>query len=230
VVAWWWQCKLYTTTGSDETLKAREVKITKVVRHSAKELIRNLHGIEMLKAPNVHPYENAVITLETLLSSEISPAQRYVLNRELEKIRGLYCALLERGVDLFNMDGYVTIRVEGSDDLIDVLPPVVEESHEPDGRVVKILNDGMHRVAVAIEMGVPIRVVFVKGVPEKYPYYAFPLANGWPDVEVRDDLPEGYVKKHHRIPDYHTLYRNFSSGRFNLVGSPRSRTPSTPGG
>jgi hypothetical protein len=39
-------------------------------------------------------------------------------------------------------------------------------------------------------------------------------------VEERDDLPPGYLKKWHRIENYHALYRNFNSA-FSNVGGPR---------
>jgi len=57
-------------------------------------------------------------------------------------------------------------------------------------------------------------------VPREYPYYAFPLVNGWNDVEIVQDLPPGYVKKWHRIKNYKTLYRDFNTG-FRNVGGPR---------
>lgn len=123
-------------------------------------------------------------------------------------------------MDIFKLDGYVTIWLEGYDDPIDVLPPVVERSEEADWSVVNILNDGMHRVYLARMERTPIQVVYASGVPKQFPYYAFPLVNGWNDVEIVSELPDGYIKKWHRIREYKTLYRNFNSG-FQNVGGPR---------
>lgn len=197
------------------------MKITRVVQHSQAELIRNLHEISMLKAPEVQPYKDAAIGLEIMSPNEIAPAQRYVLTDELMKVRDLRWELRDRGIDLFKLDGYVTIMIEGCDDPIDVLPPVVEVSEELDGSLIDILNDGMHRVYLARMERSPIQVVFVSGVPRELPYYAFPLVDGWNGVEIRDSLPEGYVKKWHRIRNHHTLYRNFNTGGFHNVGGPR---------
>lgn len=194
--------------------------IQRVERHSVEELISNMRKVGMLTQPEVRVYADSAIDLETYHTDEIAPAQRYVLTQEVVKVRDLRWSLRDHGVDLFKLDGYVTIWLNGYDDPIDVLPPVVEQSKEADGKTVNILNDGMHRVYLARMERAPIQVVHVRNVPAQYPYYAFPLVNGWDDVEIVQDLPEGYIKKWHRIRDYKSLYRNFNSG-FQNVGGPR---------
>lgn len=180
----------------------------------------NMRRVSMLTKPDELPYKDAHIELDTLNTSEIAPAQRYVLTQEMLKVRDLRWTLREHGVDLFALDGYATIWLAGYEEPIDVLPPVIELSAEADASVVKILNDGMHRVYLARMERCPIQVLYVKNVPHQYPYYAFPLVNGWSDVEIVSELPESYIKKWHRIKDYKSLYRNFNSG-FTNVGGPR---------
>lgn len=194
--------------------------IKRVEKHSIDELMANMRRVSMLTKPDALPYVDAHIELESFHTDEIAPAQRYVLSQEILKVRDLRWTLREHDVDLFELDGYVTIWLEGYDDPIDVLPPVVEQSAEADASVVRILNDGMHRVYLARMERAPIQVLYVKGVPHEYPYYSFPLVNGWDDVEIVSELPEGYIKKWHRIKDYKSLYRNFNSG-FQNVGGPR---------
>ena len=194
--------------------------IKRVERHSVDELIANMRRVAMLTRPDELPYRDAHIELESLHTNEIAPAQRYVLTAEILKVRDLRWALREHDVDLFEMDGYVTMWLQGYEEPIDVLPPVIELSAEADSSVVKILNDGMHRVYLARMERSPIQVVYVRNVPHQYPYYAFPLADGWNDVEIVSELPEGYIKKWHRIEDYKSLYRNFNSA-FTNVGGPR---------
>ena len=196
------------------------MEIQRVEQHSVDELITNMRKVGMLTHPDDRVYENCVIELSTMHTNDIAPAQRYVLTKELLKVRDLRWALREHDVDLFHLNGYVTIWLEDYDDPIDVLPPVVEQSAEADGSVVKILNDGMHRVYLARMERSPLQVVYVRNVPPKFPYYAFPLVNGWNDVEIVQDLPEGYIKKWHRIKNYKSLYRNFNTG-FQNVGGPR---------
>jgi hypothetical protein len=199
---------------------AGTVDIERVEHHGVDELIANMRKVGMLTNPEARLYSDSVIELTTLHTDEIAPAQRYVLTHEIRKVRDLRWSLREHGVDLFKLDGYVTIRLRDYDDPIDVLPPVIEESEEADGSVVKILNDGMHRVYLARMERSPIQVVYVSNVPRQYPYYAFPLVNGWSEISIVDDLPEGYIKKWHRIKNYKTLYRDFNTG-FQNVGGPR---------
>lgn len=198
------------------------MKIERIERHSVEELVENMRQVGMLTNPEVKLYANSTIEVVTLHTDEIAPAQRYVLVQEILKVRNLRWALREWGVDLFKLDGYITMWLQGSDEPIDVLPPVVERSVEADGSIVKILNDGMHRVYLARMERSPIQVVYVREVPNEYPYYAYPLVNGWNDVEIVNELPEHYIKKWHRIPNYKTLYRDFNTA-FQNVGGPRGR-------
>ena len=194
--------------------------IKSVKLHSKDELMENMRKVGMLTTPSALVYKSSDISLVSMHTDKIAPAQRYVLTKEIMKVRDLRWALKEHGVDLFNLNGYASIMLEGYDEPIDVLPPVIEESPEADNSVVNILNDGMHRVYLARMERAPIQVLYVKNVPTEYPYYAFPLVNGWNDVEIVEDLPEGYIKKWHRIKKYKSLYRDFNTG-FQNVGGPR---------
>jgi len=196
------------------------MELEQVQHHGADELFANLRNVGMLTNPDVKLYKECSIELRSFHTDDLAPAQRYVLTTELMKVRDLQWALKEHEIDLFALNGYVSIWLKGFDDPIDVLPPVVEESEEADGSVVSIVNDGMHRVYLARMERTPVQVVFVRNVPREYPYYAFPLVNGWNDVEIVQDLPPGYVKKWHRIKNYKTLYRDFNTG-FRNVGGPR---------
>lgn len=210
---------LYKRQGGTETLEIKRVE-----RHSVEELIANMRRVGMLTQPKAFPYWDAGIALATFNSNEVAPAQRYVQTKELLKVRDLRWELREHGIDLFELDGYVTIWLDGSDEPIDVLPPVIERSIEADGSAVDIINDGMHRVYLARIERAPIQCVFISDVPSQYPYYAFPLVNGWDDVSIVQDIPEGYIKKWHRIKNYKSLYRDFNTA-FKNVGGPRPVTP-----
>jgi hypothetical protein len=133
-----------------------------------------------------------------------------VLKAGVEKILELREALLPHGVDVFALDGGVTITTP--DEVIPVIPPIVEESHEPDGRDVLIINDGIHRVYAARASGLPISVVVARAVPAEYPYYALALPDGWAGVTELDELPDGFQKKEYREPDnYKALFRDFNA-------------------
>ncbi|MCA1960682.1 MAG: hypothetical protein LDL33_07790 [Desulfomonile sp.] len=196
------------------------MKILAVERFPEQLLIENLRGVTMLKAPEVEIYRDAFISLERVAVAYLSPPQNYILRSELKKVRELKWALEEHGIDIFALDGFVRLTVEGFPEPVDLLPPVVEESIEQDGSIHFVVNDGMHRVYMALREWVVPQVVLVRGIPKHLPYYAFPVPGGWDRIEERDDLPPGYLKKWHRIANYHALYRNFNS-TFQNVGGPR---------
>ncbi|MCL6612680.1 MAG: hypothetical protein K6T66_14185 [Peptococcaceae bacterium] len=198
------------------------MNIVKIERHGPEELLGRMRRVSMLTHPDVLIYNEAFISLEKIRTEFLSPPQSYILTSELQKVRRLRWALQEFGVELFCLDGYVTVWLEDYDEPVDVLPPVVEESVEEDGSVHFIICDGMHRVSLARMEWVIPQVVFIRGIPRDKPYYAYPVPGGWKEVVTRDDLPEGFIKKWHRIREYKTLYRNFNSA-FNNVGGPRGR-------
>lgn len=196
------------------------MKIVAAQRFPEQQLVENLRKVTMLKAPDVKVYTNAFISLERLAVSALCPPQNYILRSELKKVRELKWALEDHGIDLFELNGFVRLQLEGYPEPVDLLPPIVEESIERDGSVHLIVNDGMHRVYMALREWVVPQVVLIRGIPKHLPYYAYPIPGGWDSLEERDDLPPGYLKKWHRIKDYHALYRNFNSA-FSNVGGPR---------
>lgn len=189
------------------------MRVLEVERFDRDELLARLARVRLHGHGRPRVYESAELRLETACDTErLVPAQRYVLRPGLEAIAELRDALLPHGVDVFALDGGVLVRTaENPDEWIPVIPPVVEESHEPDGRTVLLINDGVHRVYAARALGLPINVVLAMGVPREYPYYALALPGGWPDVEELDELPDGYQKKEYRQPrSYKSLFRDFN--------------------
>lgn len=141
------------------------------------------------------------------------PAQRYVLTPAVAKILELRAALLGHAVDIFGLRGGAYVRTsENPDETVPVIPPIVEESREPDGRVVLLINDGIHRIYAARSIGAPISVIAVRDVPRQFPYYALALPGGWADVVELDQLPDGFQKKEYRDPtNYRALFRDFNA-------------------
>ena len=158
-------------------------------------------------------YENASLEIETIHTDDLVPAQRYVLRDSVQKALELRQALLSHNIDIFALDGAVAIRTDDSpDEEIPVLPPIVEQSEEPNGQRVLLINDGIHRVYAARISGSPINVVVVRHVPTQFPYYAYALPGGWAHVTELAELPEIYQKKEYRDPtNYKALFRDFNA-------------------
>jgi len=200
--------------------------IIAIERHSPEELLQCLRRVPLLKQPEALVYQQALITLECIHTNSLSPAQNYIWLQELRKTQELRWSLADQGVDLFRLDGYLTYTVRlagGHEETYDLYPPVVEESVEADGTVALIINDGMHRLYLArLEWVVP-QVVYVRGVPKAYPYYAYPRPEGWVGLELLLENPDKatYLKKCHRQRDYKRLFRDFQTV-FKNVGRGRS--------
>ena len=198
------------------------------------ELISKLEQVT-LRGSGTQPYLNARIDLVTLDPAILAPTQRYVLTSELKKIEQVRWGILkDHNKDILNLDGYVKCKYSAVTDFmsadpleshteeqtIDVIPPVVEEYFDPKGWLHLIICDGQHRCYLGYTMNTLITVAYVRGIHWGYPYYAYPLPNGWGDVEVRDNIPEGYIKKFHVAKDHKALYRNFNS-QFENIGDSR---------
>lgn len=199
--------------------------ITRVESFGRDDLFAALRRVTLHERPFSLPYAYADLTLlEACATDDLVPAQRYVKRSELTKIARLAAALAEHDVDLFALRGYVRFWTpDGPADGIDLLPPVVECSREPAGPCVKLINDGMHRVYSARAARRPITVVYVAGVPDETPYYAFPNPRGWAGVEEIEEISEQYAKKHYRLEPHRSLYRDFNTAFRNATGF-RART------
>lgn len=203
-------------------------KIIDVKVSSAEDLIERMKNVPLKKQPDIKVYENTFITLENIHCNNIFPTQNYIWLKELYKVQELRWGLLEYGVDIFNLNGFVTYTVNYKDDfsefdmIYDMYPPVVEESFEKDGNMIMLINDGMHRLWLARQEHIIPQVVYVRGIPKEYPYYAFPRVNKWNGIDILEENPDAkiYIKKYHRIKNNKSLYRNFQAV-FSNVGGPR---------
>jgi hypothetical protein len=190
------------------------VRILSYERFSADHLLSQIRTTQLLGYEGAQPYINASLQLSHAVDTDsLTPAQRYVLKPSVDKIIELRDALLEYDVDLFALDGglYV-VTSDYPGEQIPVIPPVVEESREPGGRTVLLINDGMHRVFAARTLGRPISVITARNVPAEYPYYAYALEGGWSQVTQLPELPDTFQKKNYRQPqNYKSLFRDFNA-------------------
>ena len=158
-------------------------------------------------------YQNAELSIvENVDPRKLAPAQRFVLTPGVETVERIAAEFGRRGIDVFRLrEGLVFWTDDGHNDAIPFIPPVVEESLEPDGRTVWLINDGIHRVYTAMKLGRSLNIVLAKNVPTQYPYYAYALPNGWIDVTEFYELPANFQKKTYRDPTgYKALFRDFN--------------------
>jgi hypothetical protein len=196
---------------------------------SESELLGRLQKTRLKGFDRFPVYQNARLELVEQVDPEfLVPPQRYVLTDGLQTIFDLAETFAKKGIDIFSLRAALLFWPEGSDPNNDppipFLPPVVEESWEPDGRLVQLINDGMHRVYAARKLQKSINIVLVSNVPEQYPYYAYALPDGWEQVEEISELTDGYKKKEYRNPEnYKALFRDFNEV-FDGVQKQRKQT------
>jgi hypothetical protein len=186
------------------------VNVERVERFPAAELLERLRAVRLRGFPDVRPYADAELAIARVDPETLAPPQRYVLRDGLQTMLDLRAALQPHGLDpLALADGGAFVTIDG--DRIPVIPPIVEESHEPGGRTVDVIADGLHRVHVARTLGVPVTVVLARSLPREHPYYALALPDGWAGVAELDALPDGFQKKTYRNPEnYKSLFRQYN--------------------
>ncbi len=207
--------------------------IVTVEPHSAAELIARLRQVPLQEQPQVKIYAEALISLEFIHTNYLWPPQNYLWLAELRKVQNLRWSLREHGYDLFRLNGFVTYTVrEANGELVryDLYPPIIEESFEADGTVALLINDGMHRVYLARQEWIIPQVVYIRGIPKEYPYYAYPRPEGWRHLDLLPDNPDKnrYLKKIHRRRDNKALFRDFQAVFRNVGGSRSGLLPGDP--
>lgn len=209
------------------------MKISRIETIDEATLLDTLRKTRLRGYDRFPVYETAEIALlEGVDTGRLAPPQNYVLLPSVRTIQALRESLLAFGHDIFRLRGALLLwpagdanepQAEDGPDPIPVLPPIVEVSEEADG-TVWLINDGMHRVYAARQADEPINIVLVRGVPKHYPYYAYPLAGGWPKVKELQALDGEYQKKVYRQPEnYKSLFRDFNE-LFPGVQKQRRRT------
>ncbi|MCR4315398.1 MAG: hypothetical protein NUW37_03505 [Planctomycetes bacterium] len=197
-------------------------EITEVRVRTREELIAGLRSVTLKENSAVKIYRDCAISVERLDPRQFAPPQRYVLESQVKTLMHLDFELERHGVDMFDLEGFVEYRVDGSSDWNGLLPIIIEESIEANGEIKFIICDGMHRAYLAMsQMKLP-KVAFIRGIPKEYPYYAYPNPNGWDDVapismkEEESGLGKSMIKKVHRIRNNKSLYRYFAPVFANL--------------
>lgn len=176
----------------------------------ADELLDRLRDVRLRGFPDAAPYAEADLRLLSVDPETLAPPQRYVLTEGVRTMHDLRAALAPHGLDPLALDGGAYVTIDG--ERIPVVPPIVEESFEPDGRTVDVIADGLHRVYAARRLGLPVTVVLARGLPREHPYYALSLPDGWSGVAELDALPDGFQKKTYRNPDnYKSLFRQYNA-------------------
>lgn len=184
------------------------------------EMREGLKDVRLKGFPDVKPYQFATITLEKLDPNYLHPVQNYVLESELMKVRGVRDVILDNfGINILNLNS--SIDVYYGDEIISVLPVIIEEHIGNDGRIYNLICDGAHRAMVSRLEQSFISCVYIRGINKAYPYYSKPRISGWSGIDVLQEIPLGYLKKWYAVSEPKKYYRDFNSSIFHNVGQGR---------
>lgn len=199
------------------------MEITRVEQLPCGEVVDKLRSVSLRGYGGVRPYADADVRFVSDFDTDsVLPAQNYVLRSGVESVLTLRRELAAWNIDPFAMNGGVLIWTDGEPlRPRTLLPPIIEQSLEPNGELVDLVSDGMHRIFAARAAGLRVSVIRISGVSS--PYYAFPITGGWTEVHVLDELAAGYQKKRYREPDdYKALFRDYNEV-FPGIQLPRAR-------
>lgn len=192
------------------------MNVIKYQMKGEEELFQKLRQVRLRGFERPFVYKDAMIDIVTVSDADtLYPAQRYVLRSQVDNIKSLYQSFLTQNINIFQLRGFLEFWLEGTnpetDPPIPFLPPLIEESWENGLGVIPLINDGIHRVWAAREIGEPFNIIRVSGLSTQFPYYAFPWPGGLGQVDVLRDLPDVYEKKLYRDPtNYKALFRQFN--------------------
>jgi len=174
------------------------------------------------------PYADATIELARIRVKDVHPCQFYALYQTLDRIKDIYHAFNKLGIDIFDLEGYLTYRTRNESVLHTLLPVIIEDEYKDNtGTVVSLLVDGLNRMCLARRIHRrKILAVRIKHVNRVYPLPAFPNEHGWSDVRQMEVLPDPQDKRRWRFPigEAYNYYRDFNSA-FGNVGQPREKKP-----
>ena len=199
------------------------------------ELEKKIREVPLIKPDDggnqIFVYEKANINLRQLPVEEINPASFYVVKKNLEFQQELRDYLLkEHNIDSLQLNEALEIENE-SGEIWTLMPPVVEmmketarfdndrgdiEYDHSEKITMPVLNDGLHRVYTAKQLGVDPTVIVISSLPDEHPFYAYP--NSWDKVQVFDDVPKEKQEK--------KLYRREERLRIAPWSSPAASTSS----
>jgi len=192
---------------------------------SRHELFERLREVRLRGFGGARPYALAEFEIvEGLDADRVTPAQNYVLRDGVRLALELRERLSNWNIDPFSLNGGVTFRLSCDLSARTLIPPIIEESAEDDGRVIWLVSDGMHRIYAARSLSHSISVVLVRG--SSFPYYAYPVADGWLGVQEFDQLPDVHQKKDYRLPgNYKALFRDYNGPFPNIQATRASSNP-----
>lgn len=165
--------------------------------HPSPDLLNVIRNTYLLSDKKVLPFAKSDIFVKKTSKDALFPTQKFVLNEQLKKIEFLYNFFEKQGLNIANLDGYISYRVRDVVTDFVLTPPIVEViENRP------LLIDGQHRCFFFDSQNLNFNAVFIDGIEQQYFPYQSHNPRAWDDVCVFDKiLPKGFVRKDMRYTD-----------------------------
>jgi hypothetical protein len=185
-----------------------DIKILKIEEFkNGFERLRNAK-LELTGTQDIFDYRKSKIYISKTNPLTIKPCTFYALNKNIEFQKTLRDSLFKQHkIELFDLPGIMYLEI--SNKKIGLVPPFVEIYNEENNKIVKSLQDGIHRYLLAIEQGIQPQTIYIDNSNCKIKYLPYAYPNSWHKVKIGDSVPS--VKKKYRYSEPYSYMRPLSS-------------------
>lgn len=170
--------------------------------HSQDELFDIIRRTHLAGDPNIHPFEQSELSIQTVSFCVLFPTQAFVFQEQINMIDEIHNQMLKHGIDTTKMRGFLSYHIDSSKESFVFTPPIVEVIDNQ-----QLIIDGQHRTVYAHDKNITFNALFIENIDESVYPYQLPLTGGWDSVKrFQDKLPDGFVRKERRYPNGKHLY------------------------
>ena len=162
--------------------------------HSQQELFDIIRTTHLAGDKKLFPFHNSKISIQTMSWHDVVPTQTFVLNDQLRTIHKIHTQMLDKNINVFNMDGFLSYRTDAPDSIFVFTPAIIEVI---DGQPLVI--DGQHRITYTADNNLTFKALVIENIDRSVYPYQLPLAGGWAAVKrFENTLPTGFIRKQRR--------------------------------
>lgn len=168
--------------------------ITDYQLHNEQELLDIMRRTCLAGDNNILPFKDSKITLQTVSYADVIPTQTFVLTQQLARIHNIRTQMMQAGIDIFGLRGFLSYKTLHLDSTFIFTPPIIEiVDNQP------IIIDGQHRITYAKDNNIKFNALIIENIPSEVYPYQLPIPGGWDAVQRFDnELPKGFVRKQRR--------------------------------